>query len=711
MCWAAGGLHVHVAGLARARRVGRSRKTILSPVVHAAAASGPLGGGPMVEFCVATLSRLGMLRGLMALPTGDPDLLESQARALSRQIPLLYAILTINAVALAFTHAHTAPLALTVVVPVLLFCACLVRAVSWLRQSKHAMTSAQAVRRLKVTMGLAPVLGLGFTAWSLSLYPYGDAYAQCHVAFYMAYTAMGCIFCLMHLRSAALVLMGVVLVPFTMFFCIFGNFVMKAIALNLLLVSAVMVLLLLRNYADFADLIVSKRELLARQAEAHLLSEENGRLANLDALTGLPNRRLFLTKLDEMLQDARREGKRFALALIDLDRFKSVNDVYGHAAGDRLLAEVGARLTRLVGPLVKVGRLGGDEFVAMIEGDPDDDAVQAFGDELCAALQGPYRVGDSVSDTCGSAGLVVYPRGGETAEQLFERADYALYYAKQSHTGQAVLFSEKHATMIRDAVQLEMALLHADLEKEMWLAFQPMVDAASNRTIGFEALARWNSPALGPVAPDVFIPLAERSGMVCKLTEKLFVKALAAAAGWQPELRISFNLSAQDVVAPHIVETVRRIVAQSGVSAGRIDLEITETAVMRDFNAASEALTAFRAMGLRVSLDDFGTGYSSLSHVHRLKPDKIKIDRSFVAGIKDDRTSRDIVRTIVDLCHTLDMGCVVEGVETEAQMRILTSLGCRVMQGYYFSRPMPGHEVARYLGTEMGERARVAAAW
>ncbi len=659
---------------------------------------------------MASLSRLGMLRDLFTLPTGDPELLESQARALSRQIPLLYAILTINAVALAWTHAHTAPPALTVIAPALLTCACLVRAVFWLRQTKRSMSGDQAIRRLRMTMRLVPLLGILFTSWALSLYPYGDAYAQCHVAFYMAYTAMGCIFCLMHLRGAALALMMVVLVPFTIYFCIIGNFVLRAIALNLLLVSFVMVLLLLRHYADFADLIVSKRELLERQAETHRLSEENGRLANLDALTGLPNRRRFLAKLDQILQSARQDRTRFALALIDLDRFKTVNDIYGHAAGDRLLAEVGDRLARLASPVVRVARLGGDEFAAILTDDPGDAAIQAFGTELCATLQGPYRLGDSSADTCGSAGLVVYPSGGETAEQLFERADYALYYAKQTRTGQAVLFSDKHETMIRDAVRLEMALRHADLEQEMWLAFQPMVDAASNRTIGFEALARWHSPGLGPMPPDLFIPLAERSGLIGRLTETLLVKALAAAATWPADLRISFNLSAQDVVAPHIVDTVRRIVAQSGVSASRIDLEITETAVMRDFNAASDALAAFRAMGLRLSLDDFGTGYSSLSHVHRLKPEKIKIDRSFVIGIKDDRASRDIVRTIVDLCHTLDMGCVVEGVETEAQMRILKSLGCRVMQGYFFSRPMPGADVLAYLNNEVAEAGLMAAA-
>jgi diguanylate cyclase (GGDEF)-like protein len=388
------------------------------------------------------------------------------------------------------------------------------------------------------------------------------------------------------------------------------------------------------------------------------------------------------------------------VALIDLDGFKAVNDIHGHAAGDRLLAEVGRRLAAQAGDTVTVARLGGDEFAAILSGNPGDADMAAFGPRLCAVLQGPYWLGDIVADVSGSVGLVVYPDGGETAEMLFERADYAMYYAKQTRTGQSIIFSHTHEAMIHDAVRLELALRHADFEQEMWLAFQPLVDASTGRTVGFEALARWNSPSLGPVGPDLFIPVAERAGLIGKLTGILLAKALQAAATWPETMRIAFNLSAHDVVAPGILATVRRIVASSGVAPNRIDLEITETAILRDFAVAADTLKAFQRAGYRISLDDFGTGYSSLSHVHRLKPQKIKIDRSFVAGIREDQASRSIVRTIVDLCRNLDMECVVEGVETEAQMHILRALGCRIMQGYLFGRPMPAGEVTRFLASE-----------
>ena len=216
---------------------------------------------------MALADKIRMLRDLCSVPTGDPELARSQVQALSHQMPLLFAILIINSIALALTHARTAPLPLTTLFPALLTIACFIRTTQWLRARKLHMTGAQAIRRLQITMRVVPVLGMSFTFWALSLYPYGDAYARCHVAFYMAYTAMGCIFCLMHLRGAALMLMVVVLLPFTAFFLLTGNLVIQAIALNLLLVSFVMVILLLRNYADFTALILSKRELQARRSK------------------------------------------------------------------------------------------------------------------------------------------------------------------------------------------------------------------------------------------------------------------------------------------------------------------------------------------------------------------------------------------------------------------------------------------------------------
>ncbi len=657
---------------------------------------------------------MGLTRSLALLrvPKDDLELARAQFVAFSTQIPVLYAILLINAVALAVSHLGVAPPLLTIVTPAVLCLACIARFIVWVRGAGKEITGAQAVKRLRATMPLVGLLGVAFTVWSFSLYPYGDDFMKFHVAFYMSITVISCIFCLMHLLGAALLLCAIVIIPFTIFFCFSGHLVLAAIALNFALVCCGMIFILMRNYRDFATLVVSRRELAARQAETEKLNQENSRLANLDMLSGLPNRRFFMASLEATLAASRAGKTRFALVLIDLDGFKGVNDAYGHASGDRLLAEVGERLAAISDDRVLAARLGGDEFGIILSGNPDQATIEAFGEKVCARLRGPYLVSTIRADVTGSAGLAAYPESGDSLEKLFERADYALYHAKETRTGRAVIFAGEHEVMIREAARVERGLRKADLEKELSVVFQPIVDVGNGSTLGFEALARWNSAELGEVGPDRFIVAAERMRMMGRLTPVLLSRALSAAAAWPDHLRVSFNLSAQDVASPDTIAAVCDIIAGSGVNPARIDLEITETAVMRDFNQAREALGTLRALGARISLDDFGTGYSSLSQVHRLKLDKIKIDRSFVADILVSPTSGNLVKTIVGMCRSLDLGCIVEGVETEGQRRRLITLGCRYMQGYLFSHPMAEGAVAGYLaeaglGRDGGEEGKV----
>jgi diguanylate cyclase (GGDEF)-like protein len=645
-----------------------------------------------------------LLRALLAVPTDNPELTRSQLMAFSKQIPLLYVMLMANTIAVAATHVGSAPPLLAIYLPALLCSGCIFRLVAWLSTRGRSVSDAQVVARLRTTTRLVVVLGGAFTLWAFSLYPYGDAYAQGHVAFYMSITVIGCIFCLMHLRPAALLLTTIVIVPFTLFFATTGKPVFLAIALNLLLVSMVMIVILFTYYRDFADLIESQRQLVARQAETQRLGEENFQLANLDSLTGLASRHRFFA----MLERASAEGTRFCVGLVDLDGFKPVNDIYGHANGDRVLAEAGRRLRDVAGAAVFIARLGGDEFGLLIEGDTLDGELLRLGNALCEALQAPYDLPGAVAQTSGSAGFASFPEAGRSAEQLFERADYALYYAKQNRRGSAILFSREHETAIREVSVVEQALRTTDLADELSMAFQPIFDIEAGRTVAFEALARWSSPVLGVVAPDLFIKVAERSDLISRLTELLLGKALAAARSWPKDVRISFNLSTRDIASPDAVMRVIAVVARSGLDPSRIDFEITETAVMRDFDQACEALAALRDFGARISLDDFGTGYSSLSYVHRLPLDKIKIDRSFITEIETVATGRDIIKTVADLCRNLKFGCVVEGTETAGQVAILRELGCSLMQGYLFGRPMPAASIAGYLMIERGRHGEAA---
>ena len=283
---------------------------------------------------------------------------------------------------------------------------------------------------------------------------------------------------------------------------------------------------------------------------------------------------------------------------------------------------------------------------------------------------------------------------------LFERADYALYNAKQNSRGKPVIFSTDHEIERRRSGLIEQALAQADLARELSLDFQPIIELPGNHIAGFEALARWTNNALGMVPPGEFIRRAERSNRILLISEILLERALESAKCWPDHVRVSFNLSTRDIASPEATRRIVEIISASRVPAHRIELEITETALVSDFDVASDSLRLLKQLGVHISLDDFGTGFSSLSYVHRLPLDKIKIDRSFVADIATNTTSQKVVKSVVDLCRNLNLDCVVEGVETEDQLRILSDLGCRKMQGYLFGRPMSADDASSLLAEE-----------
>jgi diguanylate cyclase (GGDEF)-like protein len=657
-------------------------------------------------------TRIGFLRTILALPVDDPDLARSQIAAFSKQIPLLYAILTINALELAATHARTAPLLLTIVIPICLCLLCSLRCIYWWRLDVTRLSCAEAVSKLRATMRLVLLFGVFFTGWSLSLYPYGDAYAKCHVAFYMSITVISCILCLMHLRGAALLLAAIVVVPFSVFFAATGNTVLIAMAVNMVLVTGGLIAIMLRNYDDFAGLVRSRKFMLDRQQDMQILSDANHDLAYSDALTGLPNRRSFLMRLDEAILAAGLEPMRFAVALLDLDGFKSVNDVHGHRAGDELLVEIGERLKGLVSPRTFFARLGGDEFGLILTGFGPDADILAFGQGVLDLLRSPCPVKDAMVAIGGSIGVAIYPEAGRTAEDLFERADYALYYVKQTQKGQAVIFSECHENVVRQNGRIEQALRRADLEQELELVYQPIIDTLTDRVLAFEALARWQSPDIGAVSPQIFLPIAERRQLMGKITETLLVKALQAARPWPRYVTLCFNLSACDLMSPTTMAAVQAIVLSSGIEPSRVEFEITETAAMEDFAQVVASIGLLRGLGARIALDDFGSGFSSLGRLLLLKVDKIKVDKSFVDEIGHNRTAPSIIRSVVGLCEDLGIDCVVEGVETEFQRAILQGLGCRWMQGYLFSKPISASKLALLLaedGSTTAARPRVSA--
>ncbi|MGX1165661.1 diguanylate cyclase (GGDEF)-like protein [Bradyrhizobium sp. USDA 372] len=649
-------------------------------------------------------SHFAAAKRLFRVPADNPDLTRAQFDAFSKQIPLLYFILISNTIAVAYTYVNVAPDWLTMIVPAVLTVLAGLRTFWWLRQRRLVRSDADILRNLRATNWLTLPIGAGFTAWSFALYPYGDPFAKSQVAFYMAVTVIGCIFSLMHLRSAALIVTLIVDVPYVLFFFATGEPTLKAIAVNNLLVSGAMVTVLFIYYRDFADLVASRKSLLAQQAATQALSDENFRLANLDSLTELPNRRRFFAELSSAFTDAERRKVRVAVGIIDLDGFKPINDNYGHSVGDRVLIEAGRRIREVCegfGPhRVEFARLGGDEFGLVVCGDPNDADLLRLGQRIGDQVKLPYQLDTAHTGLSCSIGFALFPQSATTAEALYECADYSLYHAKRHLRGRTVIFSSELEAEIRSRGVIENLLRTADFATEMDLVFQPIVDAMSEHTAGFEVLARWRSARLGLVSPADFIPAAERIGLIRPLTQALLVRALAVARTWPDHIRLSFNLSAHDVCAAEGILPLIAIIEKSGLPPQRIDFEITETAVTFDFVRAQQSIATLKAMGCGISLDDFGTGYSSLSHVHRLPLDKIKVDRSFVSDINENPVSHKIIKSLTGLCDDMEIACVVEGVETRAQLDTLRRLGCDFIQGYYFAKPMPADAIGDHLAKE-----------
>lgn len=631
-----------------------------------------------------------VIRNFMSVPVGNPDLLKAQYQAFSHQIPLMYLTLLVNTWVLVSSFIGHAPVFLTLTFPILATIAAAIRVTGWWRSRKRDISPAFASRALSRTNRLAWVIAVAFTLWSVCLYPYGNAYQQGHLAFYMAISVIACIFCLMHLKPAAFTVAGVVNLGFVLFFSLSANPIFIALAINVALVTVVLLIILSIYYRDFTRLIEVK-------AHTEALSNENLHLANLDSLTNLPNRRKFFSVLHEAITQANTDGSSLAVGIIDLDGFKTINDLHGHTTGDKLLIALSTRLKTLEADNIHIARLGGDEFALILQDYSTEAGLIAFGQKVCDLLHLPVALPEATVRIGGSLGFATYPHMATNAEELFDRADYALYRSKHTQRGQAVLFSTAHEAAIYRDARIEQALNLADLDTELSVVFQPIVNIKTHIPVAFEALARWESPVLGNVPPDQFIPVAERSGMIGLLTRHLMEKALSHASKWTQSLRLSFNLSAHDLSSAEGVLRLIAIIKASGFDPRRLDLEITETAVMHDINEVSEAINTLKALGCGISLDDFGTGFASLSQVHALPLTRIKIDRSFVVNIDQKPASYKIVKSLLALCADMGLGCVTEGVETEAEARVLLQLGCRTAQGYFYSHPLLATEIDAYL--------------
>lgn len=420
--------------------------------------------------------------------------------------------------------------------------------------------------------------------------------------------------------------------------------------------------------------------------------------AHHDALTKLPNRALFREKLEGALAHAR-PGEHLALLYLDLDGFKTVNDTLGHPVGDALLQAVAGRLKARTRNVDIVARLGGDEF-AVVRAPIESPAEAAdFAERIIALLDEPFAVDDHQIVIGTSVGIAFSPQDGTDPDQLLKNADLALYRAKQDGRGVYRMFQQDMDAQMQARRVLEIDLRTALGGSQLELFYQPLIGLRVQAVVGFEALLRWRHPSKGLVPPDQFIPLAEEIGAIVPIGEWALLTACTTAAGWPDDLKVAVNLSPVQFKSNNLVAAVRAALSCSGLSPSRLELEITETVMLKDTATTLATLHELHALGVSIAMDDFGTGYSSLGYLHRFPFDRIKIDQSFVRELGRQRDCDAIVRAVTALSRALGMETTAEGVETVEQLRALAQAGCSVVQGYLFSRPVPEAAIAELLGS------------
>lgn len=423
-------------------------------------------------------------------------------------------------------------------------------------------------------------------------------------------------------------------------------------------------------------------------------------LATHDTLTELPNRQLLYDRLSQIFERSKRNQEQFAVLLLDLDNFKSINDSYGHAYGDAILKEAANRITKSVRDMDTVARLGGDEFTIILTQLSHSKDTEQIAKNILMVLQQPFQIDSHSLSIHASIGIAVYPDDGDNIDLLLHHADLAMYQAKKVKHSYS-FFKAKKNTHAYKQLSLITSLKHAIERDEFRLYFQPQIDVLTNKPVAVEALLRWQHPQFGFLPPNEFLSLAEETGLIVPIGEWVIFHAASQLRLWQENginnIRIAINLSGRQFEQPNVIHRIASLVAASQIKASDIDIELTESTLMRNPQETARVLAQLREMGMTISIDDFGTAYSSLNYLKRFPVNTLKIDKSFTAGITVDQNDAQIVNAILALAKSLSLNVVAEGIETEEQKMLLQQQGCHIMQGHLFMRPMQPEACEAFL--------------
>lgn len=628
---------------------------------------------------------------------GGRALLEERFRTLQRQIPLLYLVIFANMMGLYLAAGGGLHSAFDF--PVLLTALIVFRFAHWLRVRDRVLTAAKILRELHKMWLYAIIFSLGFCAWAFRLLATHNASEHDFVILFASLAAIGCAYGVSRYPAAArlpLLLLGL---PLT------ARLAMSPdpghILMGLGLGCIILVLLRFLDLHDvgFRELVESRTVVTAERERARraerLAKGEKAKaklIADTDPLTGLANRRAFVRALTRRVNG--RERAAFALAMVDLDGFKPINDTFGHATGDRVLQSIGARLGGTVGDGALVARTGGDEFALLLPRVRSAAGAVEAGASVCAALQEPFLVEGREFRISGCCGVAVLKPGECDVEEALIRADTALYRAKDGGRAGVAVFTQEMQEIHRRRAEIEKALRLPGTIERIGIVFQPIIDLATGELKALEALARWHDERLGRVPPDQFIPIAEQINAIEPITEHLLAQAGTEAKRWADTVKLSFNVSAVQLCTPGSSSRILTVLDAAGLAPSRLQVEVTETALLADFEVARDNLQALRGAGARIVLDDFGAGHASISYLREMQFDGIKLDGALIASLADSLRSRRLLKGVLDLCAAMGLPSVAEHIETEDQLRLLRELGCREGQGFLLSPPLHAEAAA-----------------
>jgi diguanylate cyclase (GGDEF)-like protein len=656
---------------------------------------------------VNVISAMRGLVGLYRLKMDDADLLRAQFRALIGQLPILYFALVCNTVALALSVSPKGHPVLVTLFPAALCTVCVFRGVWWWRRRVAYFSDVQIRRHIRNTSWLGLVISVAFMSWGLILYPYADVVARGQISFFLALTQISTVICLMPLPSIALGVATVGTVPFCAYFLWEYPRLMLVESVNFALVALSIVMLMFRQNRSFEALVRSRRDLRRRQVETRKLSDENRRIALTDALSGLPNRRALLARLDEMRGAGREAGSDVPLAVvfIDLDGFKDINDTYGHEIGDGVICAVGKVLSQVSGAGAQgagtmLVRMGGDEFAMLVEGEQATARAATLATGALAALSQAILVAGHEFHIGASIGVAGDDEGDVCSYELMRRADTAMYRAKSDGKGGVRHYNAGFDADRRRRQQIEADLRQGLARNEFDVAYQALVDAVSGEMLGVEALLRWPGRPGGALMPDAFMEIAGVTGLIHPLGEFVLRRA-CLEVGAQAGLMLCINASPAQFRHPGFEADVARILEETGFPPHRLQIEITESYLVDHPDRARHAIGAFQRMGVSVALDDFGTGFASIGYLQSYGFDCVKLDTSLSTRLGRDPRAAMLVSGMIHMARGLDMRVAAEGVESEIQAGMLRVAGCDVLQGYHFGWPAPLCDVLESFGMRM----------